>query len=315
VEVVGAGDTGCRAAASCTGIQVFVEQGLGMKAAKRESGAKHRRIVAFAHIGKTGGTTLIHVLRRNFGLRAVDVRPLHASSEGVFSSADMKTMLRTNPWVECISGHSVRCYSDLRREFPEVLYVTLLRNPLERYVSQYLQRIQKHGFISMEEFLERRQYHNVQTRFLAGEEDLGAALENLSEKMSVVGTVEQFDGFLEDLRRELKLERFDSRFRVLRRTSAGEKKRALLDRYANELAEVNALDRELYEFARTRLSASENFAQEGERSAEGGFRYRGGRVSRTGAMELADYVLRKFYYQPITSVVRKFNGLPMTGLR
>ncbi|HMU91316.1 MAG TPA: hypothetical protein PKC33_11515, partial [Pseudomonadales bacterium] len=72
-------------------------------------------LLAFVHIEKAAGTTFIHILRRNFFLRYLDVRPYGIESGGLFLSGDLRISTRILPGLKCFSGHAVTPYSDLGR--------------------------------------------------------------------------------------------------------------------------------------------------------------------------------------------------------
>jgi hypothetical protein len=69
---------------------------------------KKNKITAFVHIEKAAGTTLNHILRHNFFLRYIDVRPFFKESKGLFLSKDLEVARRVLPGLSCISGHSPR---------------------------------------------------------------------------------------------------------------------------------------------------------------------------------------------------------------
>src|SRR5690349_13537209 len=106
---------------------------------------------AFVHIDKTGGTTLTSIFRRSFGTRHCDIRlPLvkrrhdgrnHRAS---VEAADLVRVTRIYRNLRGISGHNVKAYSDLQSAVPELRYITVLRDPVARFRSHFLNRARNH---------------------------------------------------------------------------------------------------------------------------------------------------------------------------
>ena len=96
-----------------------------------------RDILAFTHIKKAAGTTISHILRINFILKHCDVKPLSKNSKDVFTTADMINLFKINPFIKSIGGHSVVPFGDLKNNFSNIRFITLLRDPVQRYISQY----------------------------------------------------------------------------------------------------------------------------------------------------------------------------------
>ena len=94
-----------------------------------------KKVLAFVHIEKAAGQTFTRILENNYVCRHCRVTPLKKEHHGVFTADAMRTVFRINPFVEAISGHSVRPCSDLKSLLPKVRYVTLMRDPMKRYIS------------------------------------------------------------------------------------------------------------------------------------------------------------------------------------
>lgn len=274
---------------------------------------QQKRLLAFAHIGKTGGTTLIHLLRKNYFMRYCDVEPFCAESGKLLTASDLRKTLRINPFLQCVAGHSVRPYSNLKQVFPQLQYITLLRDPVARCISQYQQRVKKHGNISFEEFLTRPWLPNLQTRFIAGSEDLEKAKAILQRDFLVVGVLEQFDEFMALLAAKLSLPHFDPSY-VSRRVAKDQSQKAqLVQRYRADIEAIHQLDFALYDFVKTQW-----FPQHVSDCSSTFERYL--RLIRATKDQLKpahdtraylDYMVRKAYYLPAQEVVKLAGNLKL----
>ncbi len=151
---------------------------------------------AFAHIEKTAGTTINHVLRNSFGMSHCDVQPWLRHTDychQFYNKNDHKKILKLHPNLKCIAGHQVKPCSDLKKLYPDTQYFTFLRDPVERMISHYQYNIQKMGVnISFEKWAKRIDLHNFQVKHLSGTDSLEKAID-IVEKMLFIGLVEQFD--------------------------------------------------------------------------------------------------------------------------
>ena len=91
---------------------------------------------AFIHVEKTGGTTLLAILRRSFGSRHCDIRvPMNrrpATYRDVrpcIEAEDVRRVQRVYRNLRGISGHNVKPYADLGDKLPFMRFFTFLRNP------------------------------------------------------------------------------------------------------------------------------------------------------------------------------------------
>lgn len=215
-------------------------------------------MLAFAHIEKCGGSTLLDLLRRNFVLDHCDVIPRDKNSM-LLSPSDLKTLLRLRPSLKSLAGHSIRLHCGLDPHVAGLRYVTCLRDPVRRCISEY-----QFFFVALmpkpvefERWLAREERQNFQTRAIAGEPNVERAKQLLDESFSVVGVLEQFDDFLsalawlahDDLNMTL-----DRRYEVQNAITQRRRPSKVPDPpsdFRDQIVEANALDIELYQHALT----------------------------------------------------------------
>ncbi len=264
-------------------------------------------LLAFVHIEKAAGTSLIHFLRRSFLLRYADVRPLRPGSQRRFTARDLATYMRLNPWIRVIGGHSITPASDLETFGRPLHYFTVMRDPAARYLSQYQYWVRVLGRdLSFEQFLTQEESWNWQSKRIAGEANFERASGLIEEREVLVGVVEQLAQFVRELSalagiRQPLLET---------KNTAGsdrEQRGELLSRYGDAIAERNAVDMQLYSWAKQhRLPAQAASANLSEPLRE--------RVRWTDKLgAYSDYALRKAYMEPITGLLRKGEGMPAKG--
>jgi len=274
-----------------------------------------KKILAFVHIEKAAGQTFTRILENNYIYKHCRVAPLKKEHQGVFTADAMKTIIRINPFVEAISGHSVRPCSDLESLVPKVRYVTLMRDPVKRYIShyQYWMQILKKN-ISFEEFLTLESVYNFQTKKIAGSADMIKAKKILKEKVFLVGVVEEFDDFLKILKLKIAPQSFHCGYKR-KNVAKANRIRDYINKnwgkYRDRVFENNVLDIELYDFAKNELFQSEKIAalQSSKRinhdiNANGNFQIKRGIVGR---------LYRNLYFSPIINMIRYQNGLKIGG--
>jgi len=213
-----------------------------------------RPLLASVHIERCGGTTLNSVLARNFSPGAAKARCLSRKTAGVFTPQDLKKMLLLNPAIRCVYGHPVVPWAGLETVAPNIHYVTVLRDPVRRYLSHYQYRVEMKGEpLSLEEFAANEEYTNFQTKKIAGCDDVEKAKEILASRFLVVGVTEDLDTFLLMLKRKLRPITFSpcyGHLNIGRTDSALRKRLEKRDDETRRLAaDRNQADIELYRFA------------------------------------------------------------------
>lgn len=207
-------------------------------------------LFCFTHVQKAGGTTVEAVLRRHFGIRHMVVDPAHG---WLYGEQDLAADLRINPWLKNICGHWIRPFANFGRFRERMVWFTMLREPVARYLSHYQHHVEhwnkKKRF---EKFLTRPQQRNWQTRLIAGEPDLGAAKQILTAQYSSVGLLERFDDSLLLLRKALGFPKMRLNYgRVRNAASSSQLRDQLLEaaeQHRDACMENNRLDLELYDF-------------------------------------------------------------------
>jgi len=217
--------------------------------------------VIFLHVPKTAGTTLNRLIEWEyplFEMYSVDPVFFRWSASHLWQ-LPARRLKRTRMF----KGHML---FGLHEILPQpATYITVLREPIDRVISAFyfMRSYMLHPAYwqfrrenwTLEDFVRRSRRENVQSKILAGaeynspctEEILEQAKENLFRYFSVVGLSEHFEESLAlmKLRFGWKLERYSS-FNV---TRARPKKRDLPQPTLDLIAEKNAFDLALYEYA------------------------------------------------------------------
>lgn len=263
----------------------------------------------FLHIGKTAGTTIRQILRKQYSpaetllirsrpLRAdrPEDRPTRESTIAYFAS--LPDFQRARPSL--VLGHTIY---GLHRHIPRpARYITLLRDPVGLTISQYnyVARNPNHplhdeaSYRSLEAFVTSGvtlEADNSQTRAIAGdtttpfggctEAMLTSAKSHIEEHFSVAGLVERFDESLLLLQRALG---WTNPYYVPANVTA--KKGPVTDEVLALIRDQNRLDLELNAWATERLdeaiAESPGFAEDLERFRRSNRRYAPwGRVTYT----------------------------------
>ena len=203
-------------------------------------------MIIFLHIPKTSGSTFNFVLENSLGIRACHT---NHTKKKVFDQDDLNFARKVFPGLRSVCGHNL--IDPLRLSVPDAFYMTFLREPVARVISQYLDSVRLGGnSATFEQCLRTRGgYSDFQVKFMAGERNLDKAKAFL-ERCSFVGLTERFDLSLHVLGKlsPYKLNLSYKRRRVTPPTPA---KAALqADARLMELArEYNQLDLQLYTFA------------------------------------------------------------------
>jgi hypothetical protein len=228
---------------------------------------KKSETILFLHLAKTAGTTLNQALGREYS----DILSLYIPKESKDLFEDFKNRLKTQT-AALIRGHfEFGWHHFLTRPFT---YFTIMREPIERVISEYHyilskpghpmhEQVGKHG-AGLPKFVKDLHTPNLQTKKISGisfaansgitggenidgHNMLEIAKENLAGHFAVVGLTERFDETLILLKRE-----FGWAWPYYIRDNITPKKTARRDIPASTIKiieENNLLDIELYEYA------------------------------------------------------------------
>ncbi|MDA3915761.1 MAG: hypothetical protein PF690_02160 [Deltaproteobacteria bacterium] len=161
---------------------------------------KFKRL-AFIHIEKCGGSTLIHMLRSSFGIYHCDIIAKEYQNQLV-SKSDFGRVSKLCSSTVSFAGHSIRLYhnKDIKQDKRTGFY-TILREPVSRYLSDF-----KHfgscfsSVKNIEGWLKVDARKNFMTRSIAGEPNLNKAVDIIHKNIVLVGTMELYDEFINQLR-------------------------------------------------------------------------------------------------------------------
>lgn len=232
----------------------------------------------FLHIPKTAGSTLRSILVRHFKRDEIfRVYPSFAVQARLDQFAEMGTDAQSK--IRCVIGHLPFGFHAYLKA--DATYVTMLRNPVEQFISHYYfersnpehryYKLIAEKYPTIEDYAhfhyEERGLTNMQTRLVSGYYGLAefdkdqfqplpsAALElakqNMASHFSITGVTEYFDQSLLLLQAMLGGNRY---FYVKRNVTAGAPSKPEISQKARTIVENHsACDLELYEFARASL--------------------------------------------------------------
>lgn len=240
------------------------------------SGPVDADVVVYLHIPKTGGSTLVDIMRRQYPPGATRwfsyQRPEQVAAFEALSETEIEG-------IQLLAGHFP---FGIHRRLPgKATYVTMLRDPVGRFISEYKQVKRKHWqgdwhppserLRSLDDFLDYRIETNatdVQTRFLSGcfpppgskppfdplpGDALERAKQNIEDHFSMVGVMERFDESLLLMKRQLG---WPHRVSYVRQNTAPQSTspRDMSTKLLERISESSSSDVALVEFATERMN-------------------------------------------------------------
>ena len=231
----------------------------------------YNNTVVFVHLAKTGGTTLLNILNRNYSqTERLDIRPPNQQQQ-IEKFKNLPIEVRAK--YKLLTGHGV---FQLHDYIINPYYMTLLRNPIDRVISEYYflkrpvfrnysvhQKIVSKN-MGLEEYITSgilKDVDNGQVRTLSkmdcaygdcSPEMLQKAKDNVEKYFPVIGITEDFDRFLILAKKMLKLRSF----LFYKRQNITSKKPKILNFSSATIKTIekyNQLDIELYEFVKKKF--------------------------------------------------------------
>jgi len=231
-----------------------------------------------------------------------------------FVSQDLKIAKRINPFLLGVGGHSVVPHGDLMNSAENLAFITQVRDPVARTISQYRFRINRlKRKNDHRAFLQHPVARNFQVRKIAGCEDLDLAKENLTKNFLLAGSVNQFDAFLVLLAQKLRLP-LDLFTYSKQNIGANRQHVDIPPNFRDRLREQNQLDLKLVEWIDDELFPSYIAAYPGNFETDLK-RFTDLQHSHTNASAASalDFIYRNAYMKPVSGVIRLSNGLPYLG--
>ena len=231
-------------------------------------------INVFCHIEKTGGTTLNELLRANFPRRHCDMLPVDHNQD-VAAAKDIRRALLVHPGMISLAGHSMRPWINYGPYEKRLVFYSVLRPAVTRYVSDFNHDRLRRGYDgTLEDWLQYEDRWHFQTTALAGEPDLDKAKDVLNERFAVVGTMSSYDDFVYQVRALFLPHRLRGPVTVANRSGArktvdssggGDRNPSLASmdinpRTLKHIEEKNALDHQLYDFVEKTLGPEKRSA-------------------------------------------------------
>src|ERR1039457_1566869 len=103
---------------------------MGNKLLQKLLSKKKNAVIIFLHIQKTGGSSFVSILERNFGCSNCHA---YQTRTEMFSPADFEFVKMVFPRLRSIVGHNL--VDPLRFSVADPFYVTFLREPVARVIS------------------------------------------------------------------------------------------------------------------------------------------------------------------------------------
>lgn len=230
-------------------------------------GPDRSRPYFFVHVMKTAGLSFNEHIRANFAPEEIFPGPDDPDAVGYWVIEKVReAVARPHDHIRLFHGHFPFFVTDL---VPDAVTLSLLREPVARTLSLLeMRRMQDMPDRTIEEVYDDptvfgREIHNHQTKIFSLSEaddaktwvhvidldpDRVEVAKATLERVDVLGFQERFDDFLGELR-----DRYGWRIDRPARVNVASRKPVVADAFRRRIAEDNALDMELYDWARSRF--------------------------------------------------------------
>jgi len=210
---------------------------------------EYHSILAFCHITKNAGTSVVKLLREYFGTSHLDVY----SKSRIYDSECLRRDLKHFPKTRSIAGHHLNPSIDFESSSPDLWWFAFLRNPVKRFLSHYQHVVEKTNIdISLEQWVNREDYWNKQTKMICGEGNAEKAIQIIRDRMAFVGTVERFQESLQCIEKLAGIPGFSNqKSPQANRARSNELQNKIAcksEQYHAVLAQANTEDEKLYRF-------------------------------------------------------------------
>lgn len=259
--------------------------------------------IAFIHIEKAAGITINRILRRSFGVNHFDVEPWNKHND-FFTYQGLCRLQKIYPNLISIAGHSVKPFSDLENK---VRYFTFLRDPITRCASHYQFQVQAMGKrISFEDWICNEQYHNFQTKKIAGKAKLQSAISIIEKSSIFVGLIENFDESIIMLQNFFQEPRLKIEYRKENVAVNSSIKNNLLHSPISreKLENINVVDNELYKYIKEHIYPKQKHKYGNGLDASLSTFKRGNNPPKFSTNYTLNFLNRNLIYKPIINLYR-----------
>ncbi|MEP6466394.1 MAG: hypothetical protein ABJB05_08810 [Parafilimonas sp.] len=152
-------------------------------------------MLCFIHIEKAAGTSFHEILKQHIpDYLILKPHPRHGAD---FSPKQLKLLLFYFPEIKGVGGHRLRPYLNYESAInKEIEYITILRSPIDRYLSHYFHHI-NNGIsnMSLNQFIEIPYFNNFMCRKICGEPSANLAIKLINQKKIKILFLEDISGF------------------------------------------------------------------------------------------------------------------------